>query len=214
MAQYLLPLPHAPRYTAESFIISASNKSAWDWLHAWPDWPGGALLLHGPAGCGKTHLAQLWRQAAEAAESSGAELPATPPSGAAHWLLEDIDRGTDARRLFHWLNYVREQGGTLLLTSRLPAAQLPFTLKDVTSRLLAMPAAEIQPPDDAVLEGALRKQAIDRQLPLDEDVIAYLLPRMERSFAGMRHLLERIDQASLAQKRPVTIPLVKKLLES
>ncbi|NBO18842.1 MAG: hypothetical protein EBV03_06385 [Proteobacteria bacterium] len=215
VTQYPLPLAHAPRYTAENFIRSGCNETAWQWVHAWPDWPSKALLLHGPAGCGKTHLAQLWLARAGAQEASGDALPETPPAAAgAHWLIEDIERGSDERRLFHWLNYVREQGGTLLLTSRLPAAALPFTLKDVSSRLLALPAAEIQPPDDAVLEGVLRKQAIDRQLALSEEVIAYLLPRMERSLAAAGQLLARIDTASLAQQRRVTVPLVRQLLEA
>lgn len=213
MSQYALPLALEPHFTRENFITAPCNEEALHWIDAWPQWPSRALWLSGPSGCGKTHLATLWRAASGAGVLHASALASHQPQ-AGHWLIEDVTKETDAHALFHWLNYTREEGGTLLLTSRENPQQLEFALKDVNSRLRALPVAALGAPDDAVLEGALRKQCIDRQLALEEDAIAYILARMERSLSQVRTIIERIDHAALAQKKRPTVPLVRQVLES
>lgn len=207
MSQYALSLSLPPVFSADNFLVSGCNQEAWQWIERWPDWPA-PLLLHGPAGSGKSHLGHIW---AAKASARLADLTTSPEAG--NWLLEDIERATDQRQLLHWLNYVREQGGNLLLTANAPAKQLPFTLPDLTSRLLALPQAGLDQPDDAVLTAAIAKQFADRQLKVETGVIAYLLPRMERSLAQAKLLVETLDAAALAEGRTVTIPFVKRTLE-
>ena len=100
-----------------------------------------------------------------------------------------------------------------MLTSACPANQLPFKLPDLTSRLMALPSAHIDQPDDEVLSAALRKQFTDRQMKVDDEVIAYMVPRVERSFVAIQTLVERLDNLTLQEKRKLTIPLVKQLFE-
>lgn len=213
MPQYTLSLPLAPIYAPENFITSACNAEAYAWIMRWPEWNAQGLFLHGPAGSGKTHLAEGWRARAGAGRIEATALGQHPPD-AGHWLIEDITSATDLRALLHWLNYAREQGGSVLLTSRLTPVEAGGGLPDLSSRLVSLSSARIDQPDDTVLSGAMRKQFADRQLAVDDSVIAYILARIERSLAEIARVVHALDAAALAERKPVTIPLVKKVLDA
>lgn len=211
MSQYALPLPHAPLYTEENFLVSPSNEEAWKMVQAWPHWPSHALVLAGSPGSGKSHLSHLWAAKASASILPASALPEEPAPG--NWLVEDLETLTNMRALFHLYNATRESGAWLLMTSHKPPAQLSITLPDLSSRLLATPLAIIHNADDIVLAGVMRKQFADRQLKVEEDVITYLLPRMERSLSQIQSLVTKIDEAALQTHSNITVPFVRKLLE-
>lgn len=212
MSQYAFSLSLPPVFSADNFYLSDSNRVAHRLVTAWPDWPARTLLLHGPAGSGKSHLASIWAQQAHATLTHAKNgIPGADSIGG-NWLLENIEQAKDAAALLHVLNYVRERDQWLLLTSAVPAAQLPLTLPDLTSRLKALPVAAITPPDDEVLAAALRKQFADRQLKVEEEVIAYLLPRIERSFASVQEVVETLDRKALSERKALTVPFVKQTL--
>lgn len=210
MSQYALPIKLPPVFSEHNFHVSACNREAHHWVMRWPDWQAHALLMYGSAGSGKTHLGHIW--AARARGQVCETLPA-PDTLTGPALIENIDRQADAKQLLHLLNYSKEQNLSLLLTSSQPPAALPFTLPDVMSRLKALPAVAIDAPDDELLAAVLRKQFADRQLKVDNDVIAFLLPRMERSFSQLTKIVETLDKEALALKRTLTIPFVKQVLE-
>jgi chromosomal replication initiation ATPase DnaA len=212
MRQYPLALPLAPHYRAEDFVVSPGNETALHWIQAWPGWPGNAMLLSGPAGSGKTHLAQIWSERAKAASLAPESLSSDClPALDAPLVLEDIERIGDEAALFHLLNAARENATPLLLT--LSSTAWPFTLPDLTSRLRALPAATLAAPEDTLLSAVLAKLFADRQLQVTAEVLVYLGARMERSFAAAQQLVARIDAAALAQQRAVTLPLVRGVLE-
>ncbi len=223
-AQLPLELIPRPALGREDFLVAPSNEIAVAWIDRWPDWPGPALALYGPPGCGKTHLCQVWRAASGAVEIDAARLArAEPPEllGAARaCVLDDAealfggaDARADAERLLHLFNSVVERGGQLLLTGRAAPARWPCGLADLGSRLAAATAVRMAPPDDALIEAVLVKLFADRQLLVGEEVVRYLLARMERSFAAARALVAALDRASLADRRPVTVPLARRVLE-
>lgn len=213
MSQYALPLPHATLYTPESFLVSSCNETAWHMLEAWPAWQSHALILAGCPGSGKSHLSHIWARKASAAIVQASGLATEEPQGT-NWLVEDIETLSNPRALFHLYNYTRENKHSLLMTASLPPAQLKITLPDLSSRLLATPLATIAMADDIVLAAAMRKQFADRQLKVEEEVIAYLLPRMERSLSQIQLLVTRIDEAALQNHKNITVPFVRKLLET
>lgn len=207
-----LALPES--WGAEDFLPAAGNRLALDWLSRWPDWPGGILLLHGPAGSGKTHLAHIWAAQAGAELAEGRDLDkAAVDTLARSALALDNAEAADPVALFHLINLMRERGHGLLLTAARPPAAWDITLPDLASRLKALLAAEIAEPDDSLLAAVLVKLFADRQLTVGEGVVAYLLPRMERSFHAARLWVARLDAAALAEQRAVTIALVRRLLE-
>ena len=201
----------APPSLAE-FVRGASNTAAVAALEAWPAWSGGCLALVGPQGVGKSHLAQAWAQAAGALALD----PAQPDLAAAAGrpvLLEDADRALSAEGLFHLINLAAREGGGLLLTARTRPATWPTDLPDLRSRLNALPVAMLGEPDDAVLRELLERFFRERNIRPAEDLLPYLVHRIERSAAAAREIVARLDETADAQHRAVTKALARRLLE-
>ena len=212
-----LPLPFSPTPSRarEDFVIAPGNEAAVRFIDAWPNWPATAAALHGPSGSGKSHLVHAW------AEKSGAEIidaslldeprahaldPARPLA------IENVDSAPAAVRdgaLFALLN-----SGTanLLLTGREHPRDWPVLLPDLASRLRALLAFALWEPDDALLEAVARKLFADRQLKVPDAVIARMVVSLERSPAAVRDFVAKADAMALAEKRPVTVALIRDLL--
>ena len=112
--------------------------------------------------------------------------------------------------LFHLLNLAREDGAFVLMTSRQPPTEVE--LRDLRSRLRAVPTVQLQPPDDHLFRALIVKFCADRQLAVDESVVSYLSTRLERSYAAVRQTVELLDSEALRLGRPVTRALAAELL--
>lgn len=209
-AQIRLPFEPATNWTRDAFVLSDANRSAVMALDDWSALGRGALALTGPAGSGKTHLAQAW------ADANGAQLvfPGRAPAldGAGPVLIEDADLLGQDEALFHILNQA-QAGRAVLLTGRERPLAWPAGLPDLRSRLNALPVAEIDPPDDAQLKAVLEALFKARHIKPDEDLYPYLLARMERSVAAARILAARMDEAAAARGRAINRALARELLE-
>ncbi|HSK40460.1 MAG TPA: DnaA/Hda family protein [Arenibaculum sp.] len=218
--QLPLDLGHRPAMGADDFLVAPGNRAAVAWLDAWPNWPAPALVVYGPAGCGKTHLAHVWRARTKAPMICAADLAADAVPGliaeTGTLAVDDADavagRHESERALFHLYNLARETGGSLLVMSLQPPARWRLRLPDLRSRLLAAPAVAVRPPDDALLAAVLVKLFADRQLRVGADVVDWLATRMERSFDAARTLVARLDAEALAARRPVTLRLARDVL--
>jgi chromosomal replication initiation ATPase DnaA len=205
----------------EDFIVSSSNAEAVRAVDGWPGWHAGCLALIGPEGSGKSHLARAW------ARTVGAAVLAADCKNLDHdiaalrgrpILFEDADRagaraGAD-EMLFHLINMAGVEGGGLLLTARTPPHAWPTALPDLRSRLNALPVAELAAPDDPVLEGVLRKFFAERSIRPGDDLIAYLVRRIERSVPVARDIVRRLDEAHGIDHKPVTRALARQILEN
>ena len=212
--QLAFALPVRAAVGRDRFLVADCNGVAVGWIDRWPDWPAPALLLHGPAGCGKSHLAAVWRERTAAGLVDAADLAGVAAgAGGVPLAVEDIERRPDDRSLLHLYNHVAETGGSLLLTARRPAADLGVALPDLASRLRALPACGIEAPDDALLAAVVRKQFADRQVMVADDVISYLLARIERSFAAAAGAVDALDRAGLSRGRRITVALARDVLE-
>jgi chromosomal replication initiation ATPase DnaA len=214
--QLALALDHAQSFAREDFLSGPSNAMAVALIDAWPEWPRPAAILAGPEGCGKSHLASAWAQAAGARLIAAralqeAAVPAALATGAL--VVEDLAAGGfDERAVFHLLNLAREEGAFLLLTARTPPAGWTFAIRDLGSRLKALPLLAMAAPDDALLRALLVKLFADRQLAVDENLIGFLAVRIERSFAAARTVVARLDHEAMRQQRPLTRALAAELL--
>lgn len=214
--QLPLDLGHRPARGREDFLVAPSNADAIAWLDRWPDWPGPSLAIYGPAGCGKSHLAEVWRTRSGAAFVSTEQVATMSPIRILEHgdccIVEDADRGVDAEALLHLYNLVAERRGSILLTGRTAPARWAVGLADLASRLAATPAVPVQAPDDALMSAVLIKLFADRQITPPPEVVTFLVPRMERSFQAARTLVDTTDRTALAGKRQVTVPLVRDVL--
>ena len=216
--QLAFDLPWRSADGAEDFLVAPSNEAAVGWIDRWPDWPGGVLLLTGPAAAGKSHLAGLWLKRAGAAKLMLAELEAAAPRALAAeapcFLLDPaVPDARQERALLHLLNSVREKGGSLLLVAERAPRQWSLHLPDLSSRLLALPQAAIGVPDDALLAALLVKLFRDRGITPAPALLHYLLQRLERSCAAVRRAVATLDAAALAAGRPVSVALARSLPE-
>lgn len=198
----------------EDFLVAPCNRDAVGWIDRWAEWPYPCLVLHGPVGSGKTHLARVWQQHAGAVWDDGAGVGGhLRDAGQPTSICLDINgRVGDEAALFHLFNRTRERGGSLLITGRTPVRDWGIGLPDLLSRLLAAPAASLAEPDDALLAAVTVKLFSDRQLAVTPDLLNYILARVDRSFAALGEVVSRLDRAALQEKRPITPRFAKRIL--
>ena len=190
---------------------------------------GGGLLLVGAAGTGKTHLALA---ACAEAEVAGRRVGYLPLASAAGRLVEALESlhaldlvaldGLDAVAgdrddevaLFDFHNRMHDAGRALLYTAQASPGELPLTLPDLRSRLAQCARVVLERLDDAGRGEVLRLRAQRRGLQLDDAAIDWLLRRADRDLSGLTALLDRLDQASLAAQRRITVPFLREVLGS
>lgn len=214
--QLTFDLPVRPALGRGDFFVSPANALAVAQIDA-GGWPGGKLLLVGPPGAGKSHLAQVWARETAAEVLDAGALGAGPPDGTAV-VVEDADRIAGDRaaetRLFHLHNHVLAGGGRLLITAATAPGRWGLALPDLASRMEATTVAALQPPDDALLAAVLVKQFADRQITVAPSLIPWLVRRMDRSFEAARALVAALDARALSKGGPVTQAMAREVLDS
>lgn len=214
--QLVLDLPHREARGAEDFLVSQCNEAAVRIIDQWPEWPNLAMLIMGPAGSGKTHLANVWRTLAGANEITVEDIEDVAVSALgneAALIVEDIDRENyDETSLFHLLNLSKEKGFSLLFTARTPPGHWSVTLPDLRSRLRSLPVISIEPPDETLLKAVLIKLFNDRQILVTPHVVDFIALRMERSMDWLRIFVDAVDKAALSGGQKVTRQLVSEIL--
>ncbi len=218
--QLHLGFEHRPALGGEDFLVADCNQEAMAWLDSWPAWPGAALAVYGPAGCGKSHLAQVFAIRTGGPILTISDLGKKTPQmffeKAKACVVEDADGVVAAgleEALLHLHNTAQETGRHILYTSRHPPARWGGALPDLASRVAAAPAVAVGSPDDALMAAVLVKLFADRQLKVDKEVLPYMIARMERSFAAAGHLVSALDEIALAEHRNITLPLVRRVIK-
>ena len=218
-SQFPLVFGHSVSLADRDFTVAASNRDAVAWIGRWPKWPARGLVVHGPAGSGKSHLVAVWQRRSRAWLLDAGSLAAASS-------VETLERGVAVAldqadgiadpvaetSLLHLHNRIIEAEGWLLLTGRAPS-RWPMRLPDLTSRLRALPSVALVPPDDTLLAAVLVKLFADRQLSVPEPVVQLLLSRMERTFAGATRVVAALDTKSLIEKREINRQLAREVLD-
>lgn len=194
-SQPALPLAYRPRLANADFVISDTNRDAVAWLGDPRRWPIPRTVLIGPPASGKTHLAQLF------AAANGVDV------------IDDADTRPDPEALFHAWNAATPER-PLLMTATLLPVHWPHRLADLASRLAATPQVRLGDPDDALIAAVLAKHFADRGLRVGADVIGWLVLRIERSFGAARDIVAQLDALALAERRDITVPLARELLDA
>jgi chromosomal replication initiation ATPase DnaA len=214
--QIPLDLGHRPGHSRDELVVSDANRQAVALIDAWPDWPAAVVVLAGPAGSGKSHLASIWAATANAifVEPSGIEgwvegAPLTHPVA-----IDDADVDLDENGLFHLINTARAAGTHILLTSRRFPSAWGVRLPDLASRLKAAATVEILEPDDHLLAAVITKLFADRQVEVEPHVVQFLVRRIERSLSTAIDVVDRLDRVALEQKTRITRALAADTINS
>ena len=221
--QYLFNWPTNEKFAQANFLSSLSNEKAVKLIDKWPNWDRGnenfyALIIYGPTGCGKTHLSYVWRDISKARTITAKQLIAHEflQSKNLVFIFDDIDRYISEPAIqeafLHLFNWTKEQGGYLLLTATKRPKEWGVSLKDLSSRLLSLETVQIKTPDDYLLRAVIIKQFFDLQITLSDDVLNYMMPRIERSFNGVRQLVKNIDKLSRIEKKKISIAMVRRVI--
>ncbi|MFN4192091.1 MAG: chromosomal replication initiator DnaA [Tabrizicola sp.] len=215
MRQLAFDLPAAEAMTRDAFFVAPSNALALQIVEHWQVWPGRKLLILGPEGSGKTHLARIWAALAGAEILAAEALADTDLSGLSGRpvVIEDTDRiGMAEARLFH-LHNLATSDAALLLTARTPPRDWGLALPDLLSRMQATQIARLEAPDDALLSAVLVKLFADRQVEVPANLIPYLVSRIPRSIGAARAVVAALDARALAEGRPITRALAAGFLD-
>ena len=208
--QLAFDLPPQAGFGRADFFASPGNALALATLEDWQAWPGSKMVLVGPAGAGKTHLAHIWAESTGAvivgaAALASGDLPEMARSGRV--VVEDAEHlagdtaGEEA--LFHLHNMVLP-AGRLLITANLPVRDWGLRLPDLKSRVEAAGVVRLEAPDDALLQAVLVKLFADRQVVVPAALIPWLVQRMERSIAAARALVAELDGRALGLGKPIS----------
>lgn len=216
MRQLVFELPANTSYRAEDFLVSDCNEAAFRSIQAWPRWASRHMILVGPEGSGKSHLAAIWAESAGAGVLTADALPKSDLAASATApavLVEDVgEKGVAEAELFHLINLVREHDGYLLFTASVHPGLWSLATADLRSRLRLATVVEISPPDDALVASVLVKLFADRQLAVDAGVVSYLALRMERSLSAARSVVEALDREALVRGRRITRAMAAEVL--
>ena len=212
--QLVFELGARPAFGLDDFLVSPCNEAALAQIDSWPDWPDPTLLLVGPHGSGKSHLATIWARAARARVLSPLDLGMARVARGEPILVEDADRIGDEATLFHLINGVSEADGTLLLTAARPPETWPVRLPDLLSRLRRASRAELGAPDEDLVRAVLVKLLIDRQLFVDTSVVEFLARHIDRTLGTAREAVRRLDSEALSGGRRITRGLAGDVLRA
>ena len=215
--QLPLDLPFRTAFGRDAFVVSDCNRSALSAVEEWPDWPNQCLAIYGPAGSGKTHLAHVWKEVSSATFFNAPDLTTESVPELVrkkNVVLESGEHLNDEAALFHLINLMHQEGGSLLLTGQEPPVRWTVGLADLSSRLAAVLAVRLDEPDDFLFKAVMEKQFADRQIEIDRDVMEYLLVRVDRSFDEVKSIVRSLDAAALAHKRPITVRFAAQVLSA
>ena len=203
--QIPLVLPLEPSIARADLLESPANQLAVDLVDCWPDWPSNLVVLAGPVGSGKTHLATIWAQFSNAEILPMQEISDRPNIALRHNLvLEDAEQGKiDEEALFHTLNQAKAAGNYVFVTSRSFPSSWMIDLPDLASRLRLAHLVELEEPDDQLLSQLIFKLFSDRQLEVQPKVVDYLVSRMERSMEVAGKVVDWLDTEALARHRKI-----------
>jgi len=212
-SQLPLPLPEsAPRYEREAFILTASNKSAVHTVEAWRVSEEHAIIICGPVASGKTHLANI-----VAKEMGGLFLSLSErnrqESAAGPFVFDNLP-SDDPKNFLAALEDLAAAGRRVILVGTGHPRDWSGDLKDLRTRLEAMPRATLGEPDEALIEGVVMQAFKDRQLDVSPKVVKYAVPRLSRTFVAARAFVSMTDRLALQEKREITVPLAQKIIDN
>jgi DnaA family protein len=219
LKQLLLDIQPAPTSTLDNFF-SGRNGELVAALRALPESEQGkrSLYLWGLPGSGRTHLLKaataLFRQQGLKAEYTGHNVDWDALAGYDAVALDDVETLDETAQiaLFNLFNRLREAGRALIVAGPCAPMELPLR-DDLRTRLGWGLVYQVLALNDAEKSEALQRHAADRGFSLPEDVVHYLLRHVRRDLPSLMGMLDALDEWSLTAKRPVTVPLLKQLLQ-
>jgi chromosomal replication initiation ATPase DnaA len=183
-----------------------------------PKWGSFGLILFGEKSSGKSHLLKIFCEEIEDCNLiNSEEIDINNVEEIVFKnkviVIDNADKIKDEQALFHIFNLAKEERKNLVLSGSKELKFWWLKLKDLSSRLGTFTAIKINPPDEITLNQVMIKMFTDRQIKIEEGVLRYVLPRIERSYSAAREFVEKADKISLKEKKGITLSIAREVLE-
>lgn len=222
-----IPFDFAPRtyMGREDFMVASCNKEAFNMVDSWPNWLTQGLIIYGPKGCGKSHLANLFADKVKIFADKPIKVSLINASRInlrnvnkianenQSIVVENLTPKANMEALFHLFNLYNTEGRYMLWTAEQAPSRMAFALKDLQSRLNMLPCVEIKEPDDIMLQTLIVKLFNDRQILISPDVLNFIVSNAPRSFEYIGKLVEECDNISLAYQCAINYNVVKMAMD-
>ena len=212
--QQTLPLKLLPSYGRHDFVVGESNIEAVTWIDNFSKSKVNGLVIIGPIASGKSHLISTLKNKYKILKAKEINEEKINILELKDLIIENIEKIENHYFFLHVINVVKENKFKVLLTSRLSIKELNIRLEDLKSRLLAYSHSKILLPTDDVLRGIIIKISKDKGLLFSDTIINYILSHVDRSYSIINSFINELDQLSLIRKKKITIPFIKKFIES
>ena len=215
MSQLTFKFPFKTNYFEEDFYVSVNNFSAYQLIESWPKWSSRYINIFGPSGCGKTHLANILKKKINSFFIKASELNNNSLSliKLNECLIIDDYKNNIEEKLFYSILNQSEQSNQYVIVNSLKSLKLStIELNDLKSRFDNFIDIGIDLPTDDLIRVILIKNFSDKQIKLDSKLLEYILKNINRSYADIFDLIDKVDSLSLSSGKSININLIKKVL--
>lgn len=220
MQQEIFPFHKVENLNWNDFVMSEENLDAVSSLTKWPQWITNGLIIHGEPGTGKTHLAALWAQSANAIYVLNESLKHNTRDlfqNNCNFVIDNFENFLTTSNyawLFDFLNIAKEKNRSFLILAKKHPQSWGITLKDLSSRIFTIPCVKIHQPNDELLLKIAQKISKDLQISIQKDVLQYLLNFIPRDVKSIWSLLKTLDQLSMQKHKSINLAFVKNYLNT
>lgn len=214
--QYTLPVVYTPDFTPYSYVVGHANEAVYNLITRWPNWPFKQCIVYGAKGYGKTHFGRVLADCQngkfwEVLDINEERLALISQNDA--YVIDRVEACEDFSLLFHFYNIAQAKNCSVVYLMEKPPGKQDFLLPDLNSRMRSLMTFELMQPDDLLCEAIIKKIFADYNLLVSDDVVGYLLRHTSRNLLDIQTNIKRLNQASLEEKRNITVPFLKTILQ-
>ena len=215
MNQLTFKFPFKTNYFEEDFYVSTNNFEAYKLIETWPKWPSKFINIFGPPGCGKTHLANIFKKKfnsffVKAMDLNNNSLSLIKLKEC--FIIDEYQNNVEEKLFYTILNQCYLSNQYIIINSSKPIQLFEIKLNDLKSRFGSFVNVGIDLPTDELIKVIISKNFSDKQVKIDSKSLEYILKNIDRSYEGIFNLINKLDNLSLSTGKSININLIKKAL--
>jgi chromosomal replication initiation ATPase DnaA len=215
MNQLTFKFPFKTNYFEEDFYVSTNNFEAYKLIETWPKWPSKFINIFGPPGCGKTHLANIFKKKfnsffVKAMDLNNNSLSLIKLKEC--FIIDEYQNNVEEKLFYTILNQCYLSNQYIIINSSKPIQLFEIKLNDLKSRFGSFVNVGIDLPTDELIKVVISKNFSDKQVKIDSKLLEYILKNIDRSYEDIFDLIDKLDNFSLSTGKSININLIKKAL--
>ena len=215
MSQLTFKFPFKITYYESDFYVSSNNFEVYKLIESWPEWTDKKINIYGPKGCGKTHLANILRKKLNSLIIKSSEIEKTNLDDINKFeclIIDDYNNNIEENFFYSFLNQITQTNKYLVINSQIPIKKTKVKLNDLKSRVDSFIDLGIDLPTDDLLRVIITKSFSDKQIKVNIKLLEFILKNIDRSYEKVFKFIRDIDNESLKLGKPISMKLIKSLL--